>query len=241
MPVKIRIFYTAIVLAMGVLGFFGYKIQNWDSAMSVWLDAETWIITNAANPGLFLLFIAILVGTVILPEAWYFLRRHLEAMEARGVGQHDVIYLPSLTIFELAHYLRKTSAWGWRKYHRLNYWEEGVDHFVCKEIQRAASLGEIRIVGSSHLTGTTWPIDPGYWYNSNIDESRIWDNSNRSQTVPGNGVDTERYFDLRVPKIDVEKSWPRSHILFMLYASVVVKFRKRGLPKTRAEKNNVTR
>lgn len=221
MPTKIKVIWSTIVLVVFLFGFFGWRIQDWDTAMTSWLDSETWIINHSSNPSLVLIGIVLLFGTIVLPEAWWFVRRHLEAMEQRGVSQHEMVFLPSKTIFEVAAYLKSASSWGWRKYSIVNFWDI-VEALVCDEIHRAASRGEVRIIGTQVTIGTSWPIDPGYWHDSKIDPLRIWDSRNRSQTIPGPHQDAGQYVDLRIPNTDIERTWPRASPAFRLWIRFVI-------------------
>ncbi len=51
----------------------------WDVLTAI----DLWIINNAAYPGLFTIFLGLVLGTVIIPETWAFVKKCLKYRHKR--------------------------------------------------------------------------------------------------------------------------------------------------------------
>jgi hypothetical protein len=89
----------------------------------------------------------------------------------------NALTLSSMSVTEIAEYLRDKSKWSWRTYTRLNLKEFVRDH-VSVEMTRAGRDGEVRFIGTRPIESVAHPIDATYWRFYRIDNDRLWDGRN---------------------------------------------------------------
>jgi hypothetical protein len=216
MPIKLRLIWIGILAAIFSLGFFGLKVDTWDTAYPAWLEVDAWLINHAAHPGLVILAIILLTGSIIGPDVWHFIRRHLIAMELKGL---PAMSLPQMNVTELAIYLRDHSAWGWRRYGVLMI-SRAPSVSVAQEIQRAAYANLITIVGNTGGVGAmarpgTEEIPFGYWQQGQIDTSHLFEPRYRTNCYVQFRGPT--YEHLTLPTNQVEAVWPRSRAAMRIW------------------------
>jgi hypothetical protein len=154
--------------------------------------------------------VGLLVGWAIAPELVGLYRRHLERLEAKGT---PTLSLPQMDLFDIADHLLKRSSWGRWTLAKVNF-EQMVVAFVPDEISRAAAAGVVRMLGRGPNSATTKEIDKAYWRFARVDDLRLWDRRNTSQTVlrsaSASVPDLQAYFDLTAPAVDVLTAWPKA-------------------------------
>lgn len=82
---------------LGVYGgtsFFGFEIlpKSWGALMDALTSIDLWLINNAAYPGLFAIFLGLVLGTVIIPEAWPFIQKKLFRKGAKEFADDFNLY-----------------------------------------------------------------------------------------------------------------------------------------------------
>jgi hypothetical protein len=219
MPSRIRIILYAILALWWVIWllflFFGIFVPGPAAAGSTmdWLTTvDQWIINHIRFPGTFSILLGLTIGMVVIPEAWRVTRQVLDAIESRGMSG---LSLAQASAHDLYLYLLLESIWGQRRYAELNFREHVADR-VSAEIDRAATSGEVRVLGRRPNSATMEQIDRAYWQFAKVEGDRLRDRRNTQQTVlirtgePAAGL--QAYFDLGVPRIDVRRTWPRASI-----------------------------
>jgi hypothetical protein len=138
--------------------------------------------------------------------------------------------LSSMTVTEIAEYLRDQSIWAWRTYARLNDKIFVQDH-VSVEMRRAGINGEVRFIGTLPNTAREVEIDPSYWRHIGIDDRRIWDSRNHRFTwfpTSAPSVPGLMHYDYgKAPRIHVMRTWPRASVARKLWALTWVAIKKR--------------
>lgn len=82
---KLKYLWWAILLIYGALSYFGAPIpKDWNSTKVLLRSFDQWVFKQAAYPGLFLLFVALVIGTAIAPEAARIAKSQLRASRSRG-------------------------------------------------------------------------------------------------------------------------------------------------------------
>lgn len=96
-PINPKYVWWLVLLLLGVGTYFGIPIPTDWSATSIWvLSFDEWVVNRATYPGLFLVVIGLLVGTVLAPEALRLARAYLRNAEGRAkVTIADVGVVPS--------------------------------------------------------------------------------------------------------------------------------------------------
>jgi hypothetical protein len=76
---KLKHVWAVILVIFGALSFFGVPLpRDWRAVME-WVTAtEAWLHGHIAHPIVLAFIIGLATGTVIIPEAWSFVRRRLE-------------------------------------------------------------------------------------------------------------------------------------------------------------------
>jgi uncharacterized protein YjeT (DUF2065 family) len=77
MSIWLRLAWSALVLVFMALSFFGVFPKDWEGAVKGFGTLDEFILVNAKYPGLFALAVGLLIGSVIVPELWRVVRRHL--------------------------------------------------------------------------------------------------------------------------------------------------------------------
>jgi hypothetical protein len=141
-----------------------------------------------------------------------------------------------MSAWDIAEYLLNKSAWGWRNYSELNFWEF-VKNAVPEEMRRSGFAAEVRYIGTRPNEQTAEEIDRTYWNFATIDDGRIWDRRNNFFSVQrGNLTASVRggvihYQFGAAPRIDVLKTWPSASITMKMRLSLRVWLRhKRTRP-----------
>jgi len=183
--------------------------------------------------------VAAVIGTYVVPAftagmclwaAFLIARWHLLQTEFVEDPALPALNLSSMTVTEIAEYLRDQSVWGWRTYARLNI-KNFVQDGVPGEMRRAAQSHEVRFIGTPPNTARAVEIDMSYWQYSFFDRNRIWDERNNFFTevsyshplIPG----VANYQFGRAPRIDVMRTWPRASLVRKLWALTWVATKKR--------------
>jgi hypothetical protein len=138
---------------------------------------------------------------------WY-----LRLTEFSEDSNAPVFSLRSMTVTEIAEYLRDQSVWGWQTYAKLNGF---VHDLVGYEMTRAARAGDVRFIGTPPNSVTEILIDLPYWHMCHIDQDRVWDSRNEFFTNDRGFGSGQRLVHLRfgrAPRLHVVRTWPRATV-----------------------------
>src|SRR3990167_1979424 len=96
MRIRTKHVWWFLLAVQGLFAFFGKEFlpTSMEAAMDFLTAVDLWIINHAAYPGLFAVFLGLVLGTVIIPEVWpFFKKRYLKkgAKEFRGQGDKHVM------------------------------------------------------------------------------------------------------------------------------------------------------
>jgi hypothetical protein len=139
--------------------------------------------------------------------------------------------LPTMSITEIAAYLRDKSAWGWRERRRVTL-RQFVQGSVPDELRRAARNGKVRFIGTLPNAADAIEVNIGYWDHATFDDSRIWDSRNEFFTTSygiSTGVANKRILHLRfgrAPREEVMTEWPVASLSLQWYIRAIIWFRR---------------
>jgi hypothetical protein len=84
---RLKYVWWLCLATYGVLSFFGVPLpKDWNTTVSWLLTIDEWTLRHAAYPGLFLFFIALVIGTVIAPELLRLVKSQIYKTSSRGEG-----------------------------------------------------------------------------------------------------------------------------------------------------------
>jgi hypothetical protein len=130
--------------------------------------------------------------------------------------------LQTMTVAEIAQYLRDHSTFGMRQRAKLSF-KELVEFAIAWELRRAGRDGEIRFVAQRVGTDVTEEIDPSFWRLARFADDGIWSRPDVSfvEALHPTPLAAE-YRHGRAPLVDVLRTWPRASIFRKAWTAVYV-------------------
>jgi hypothetical protein len=149
----------AVILAL--IGLSPANVTQWlESQFSP--ETASWILGDKGRWAFVIISVLVLAGTF---------RGHLSRIERQSQAKHEqrapALSSPTMSITNIAAYLRDQSAWGWRKRGELNF-RSFVQDAVPDELRRAARSGEVRFIGTLPNEVASHGINIGYWDTGNF-------------------------------------------------------------------------
>jgi hypothetical protein len=225
-------------IGAAILALIGLSPAN----LTQWLashlspEAASWISGDRGRWAFVVISVLILGGTF---------RRHLARIERQSQTKYEqrppALSSTTMSITEVAVYLRDRSAWGWRKRKELNF-RAFVQDAVPDELRRVARSGEVRFIGTHPIDMQAQEINCGYWDGAIFDGDRIWDEQTEYFTL-NRGTSLARTLPhlrfSRSPREDVMRMWSPASLALRLQVKGVLWLRwaRYGFPAAMMEKD----
>lgn len=131
--------------------------------------------------------------------------------------------LQTMTVAEIAQYLRDHSTFGMRQRAELNF-TELVEQVIAWELRRAGRDKDVRYTALRAGKHAAEEIDPSYWRLARFADDCIWDSRNVRfmETLYHPSQLPAEYQDCRAPRVDVMRTWPRASIFRKAWTAVYV-------------------
>jgi glycosyltransferase involved in cell wall biosynthesis len=166
----------------------------------------------------------------MLSKALVRTRHELDKLRRTQSGEPDAPAsdLPTMTVTEIAEYLRDHSTFGMRQSAKLNF-KELVERAIAWELRRAGRDKDIRFVASRAGTDRVEEIDPSFWRLARFADDSLWDRRNAAFTEPLHYSTSPPpgYRHGRAPRVDVMRTWPRATVFRKAWTrlQLIIKFR----------------
>jgi hypothetical protein len=218
----------AIVLVW--LGLTPMNVASW-LQMGVNPAVSSWIASDQARWA----FVLVGIGVALFVRKEGKRRRGHAVPAMRG----DPLAATTITVTEIAEYLRDKSSWGWRQ-RRLMTFKRFVQDAVPAELDRLARSGQVRFLGTRPNEMTAMQINIGYWDVARFDGDRIWDKRNEFFTTTPRMTFAPGLFQMRhgrAPRDEVMSAWPAASLPLRLFVLCVLWCRRarQGFPAAMRE------
>jgi glycosyltransferase involved in cell wall biosynthesis len=151
----------------------------------------------------------------MLTKALVRTRRELEKLRRIQSGEPGAPAsdLSTMTIVEIAEYVRDHSTFGMRQLAKLNF-RELVERAIAWELRRAGRDEDVRFIALRAGTDTAEEIDPSHWRLARFADDRIWDRRNVAFVEPLHypARPPAEYQHGKAPRVDVMRTWPRASV-----------------------------
>jgi hypothetical protein len=190
---------------------FGFRALGLDQP-AVSQEVTKWLPWASANVWAFCLIFAggLALGAGIWEEIRGRLLRRANEQEISRLSDGDNARL--IPVGDALDYLANHSAWAWKEYGRLNYWElMKVKEFA--EFERAARRGDVRVRGQTSTGGKLERIDQGEWIPCEIAKVSIGTSYGAMLAPKRHWSEGQRYYHCACADIDVRFStwsWVRA-------------------------------
>ena len=170
---RLKIAYQILIAGISLLAFFGAPIpKDSQSVLKVLTFADAWVQAHAAFPGIFVLALALLIGTVVVPELVRLIGRQLTSNNPK----------PDIAIYKALDYIVNSSRAIVQKSSPPRVMEfgpfkgkiaqqVGAEHAdAVGQVEEKLINGEINVWGYRELSpgskifdNVLRPIDQKYW------------------------------------------------------------------------------
>ncbi len=176
----------------------------WSMIPWAWLDAN-WIALTC--------FVLAALLFSYTPLKWWIDRQSAKDVRRRIRTELEPGSYPETDIIEVLRYLHRESAWGWRQYARLNFWEM-VDGEHLKEFARAARDGHVLVFGFGTQEGKVIRMERRLWKALAIDPSTF------DARVPGAAPYLHKpvYTELSIATVELKIVWPPASLPLRVWA-----------------------
>jgi hypothetical protein len=197
--------------AIAALVFGAWRIPNQPELLDPWVrkmlpEAQAWIV-----PATFIGLGAFMLGALIAHEI---LHRRLERRIAEELRRASGADWRETDAAEVLNYLRTRSAWAYKRYMEVNFWEM-VFESARNELRRAGRRGDVRLSGEiPNSSDRVKPIQSGYWRRAEISPLEgvafgVYASLNHIGTHVFGETNLHH---LRVSTADYQLEWPRASI-----------------------------
>lgn len=172
-------------------------------------DAVPWLETYW-KPALLMAGAAFFAGVTV--TLWLMERRQAKALQAY-IRENPTSGFPDTDAIKVLAYLRTKSAWAWKRYARLNFWEMVGQDDAVAEFKRAAGNGEVVTQGWLNGEAPSKRIDRNFWSEWHAEVRQVRGSETLRLRSPGRDVGTNPAFDrIGVANADIQQTWPQASL-----------------------------